>query len=300
MTNWLITMGGARYDATTKDLVERGPELGADRVLVYDDVWVRAHGFYRANRWLWEHPGQRFPNGTYGRRGFGWYAWKALLMLDALDHYAQPGDVVLYVDGDSRPVANFSCIYEIARRDGAMFFASQGHKQRSWCTNDCYLAMGLGCDSDKALAAERLAGREGTPEAIVRRYYDAPAGVARFFAVHKGPWLPRQLLMEWLAYAVNPMTTTFDPSELASKSHPDWPDDWREHHGFEEHRTEQAIMTNLCLKHGFKLWREADDSGEGWADDRDVYGQLFEQVRMGDGSAAGGSRFCNVPMPEGT
>ena len=289
MTRWLVTFSGARYDGCTGKLVEQAGQFGADRVLVYDDVWLRAHGFYAANRWLWEHPGQRFPNGTYGRRGYGWYAWKALVMLEALEH-AQPGDVLLYVDGDTVPVAPLAPIYEVAARDGAMFFAAQGHKQRTWCTRDCYTVMGMGDGSTKAQAAMLYAGLPGT---VRERYYDVQAGVARFFAIKKGPWRPRQLLMEWLAYAVNPMATTFDPSELAVPPGPH-----AEHVGFEEHRTEQAIMSNLVHRAGYKLWRECDDSGEGYTDDRDVYGQLFQQTRLGDGSTQGGSKYRNVPMPE--
>lgn len=291
MTRWLVTFSGARYDVCTGKLVADGGQYGADRVLVYDDVWLRAHEFYKLNHWLWEHPGQRFPNGTYGRRGFGWYAWKALVMLEALEH-ALPGDVLLYVDGDTVPVAPLAPIYGTAARDGAMFFAAQGHKQRTWCTRDCYLAMGMGDGSAKAQAAMRHAGLPGTPQ---ERYYDVQAGVARFFAIQKGPWKPKQLLMEWLAYAVNPMTTTFDPSELALVAANTPP----EHPGFEEHRTEQAIMTNLVHRYGYKLWRECDDSGEGWPEDRDVYGQLFQQTRLGDGSAHGGSKYRNVPVGPG-
>lgn len=287
----LITMGGARYDATTKQLVELGPKMGADEVLVYDDEWVRAHEFYKVNRWLWEHPGQ----AGHGRRGFGWYAWKPLLMLDALDHHTEPGDTVLYVDADCRPVADFSCIYDVASRDGAMFFASQGHKQRTWCTRDCYQTMGLVSGSHKVSSAERYAGRPGEYGNVVDRYYDSQAGCARFFAIKSGLWKPRQLLMEWLTYAVNPMATTFDASELDLV---DRLTHMPEHEEFAEHRTEQAIMTNLCHRNGYKLWREADDSGEGWPEDRDVYGQLFEQVRVGSGDAAGGSRYRNVPMPD--
>ena len=296
MRKLLITMSGARYDSITEQVVRDAPKLGADDVLVYDDVWVAAHPFRQVNRWLWEHPGQRFPNGSYGRRGFGWYAFKPLIVLDALDR-CEPGVVVVYLDGDSRPIADFSCVYDIARRDGAMFFASQGHKQATWCTSDCHAVMGIHKNSEKARAAHRYAGGAGD---LVKAYYEAPAGCARFFAIRKGPWRPRQLVMEWLAYAVNPMATTFDWSELVLAEDPLKAGTIipAEHEGMTEHRTEQAILSNLCHKHGYKLWREADESGEGWDQDRDVYGQLFQQTRLGDGSAAGGSRFRNVPMPE--
>ena len=259
MTHLLVTFSGSKYHDTTQRIVEDGPRLGADRVLVYDDRWLVAHPFYDTNKWIFDHPGDK-----NGKRGMGWYCWKPLIILDALDRFAHEGDVVLYTDADTRPIADLTPIYDVAKRDGAMFFRACGHKQRTWCKADCYLVMGQ--------------------EAI-----DAPAGCARWVAVQKGPWKPRQLLYEWLAYCVNPTATTFDPSRLV-------PEDafaWRLG-PLEEHRTEQAILTNLAIKHGYKLWREADQDGEGWPEDRDVYGQLFEQVRQGSCANGEGSKFLNV------
>ena len=133
--NVLITMGGARYDAITERLLVEAPKLGADRVVVYDDVWVEAHPFRKLNAWLWDQPGDK-----NGKRGAGWYAWKSLLILDTLDR-SSPGDVVLYLDGDSCPVSSMLPIFDTARRDGAMLFASQGHRQRTWCKADTYAVM---------------------------------------------------------------------------------------------------------------------------------------------------------------
>jgi hypothetical protein len=57
-------------------------------------------------------------------------------------------------------------------------------------------------------------------------------------------------------------------------------------------------MTNLCHRYGYKLWRPADQDGDGSSVDRDVMPvNVFEQTRMGGGNIAGGSRFRNVEMP---
>jgi hypothetical protein len=267
--NVLIVMGGARYDAITEQVIRDAPGFGADAVWVYDDVWVDAHPFRKLNAWLWDHPGDK-----NGKRGFGWYAWKPLIILDAIEraenrygasgvqNEATRGDVVLYLDGDSRPVSSMLAIFNTARRDGAMLFASQGHNQEVWCKRGCYEAMGQ----------DRI---------------DAPAGCSRFAAFRVGGWKERQFLYEWLTYSVNRRATTFD----ASAGGEDGP-------LFEEHRTEQAIMSNLAHKYGYKLWRECDDSGEGWDVDRDVMPHaIFQQTRVGGGNVEGGSRFRNVVMP---
>ncbi len=236
--NILITFGGAQYDTTTKDLVELGPNLGADVVWVYDDLWLTQQPFHKQNKWLWEHP---------HKRGFGWYCWKPFVIWNALSR-CKDGDVVLFVDADCRPLANFSMLFEECRRiGGIMLFSAETCFHRSWCKRDCYIVMGQ--DQD-------------------HYWYDLSA-VARFALFEKGPWKATQFLMEWLTYAVNPLANTFDQSRLGA----DPPD-------FIEHRAEQSILTNLAYKYGLKLHREMDAGGEVRSvreRDRELYGQLFEQ-----------------------
>lgn len=272
MRKFLITFSGAKYEATTSRTVEDAPNLGADEVYVYDDIWMSKHPFRRLNAWLWDHPGERLPNGTYQKRGFGWYSFKPVIMLDALERFAHDGDVVLYLDGDSRPVADFSIIFRIAERDGQMFFKAQTHSNHRWNKEDCLQVMHC------------------------KQHQFKDAGVARFFAMKKGTWQTKQFLYEWLTYCTNRYAQTFDGSELQANS----VDASQEHHEFIEHRTEQAIMTNLVHRYGYKLWRECDESGNESQDDRegpDGYGQLFEQTRVGSGQDREGSRFRNVPLP---
>jgi hypothetical protein len=249
----LITFSGAPYDETTSLLVERGRQLGADKVLVYDDKWLLSQDFYRQNAWLWEHP---------HKRGFGWYAWKPYIIWHALIHHAE---TVLYIDADCVPVAPFGMLFDRCHADGGiMLFASEGHRHNEWCKRDCYAVMGQ----------DDL------------RYWDAPAGVARFALFQRGPWRTAQFLAEWLTYAVNPSATTFDKS-IHGIELPD----------FIEHRAEQAIMTNLAHKYRLKLYREACGAGNGSDRDRELYGQLFEQINRCEGKVTAepvGSAHFNV------
>jgi len=251
----LVTFSGARYDATTRQIVERAPALGAEAVIVYDDRWLVTHPFFVVNRWLWDHP---------HKRGFGWYAWKPLVILQTLAQLPD-GDLVLYVDADTVPIASLSVLFDICAHDGGvMLFASEGHRQVEWCKRDCYIVMG----QDDA------------------RYYDVQAGVARFAVFQKGSWLATQILSEWLAYAIHPLATTFDPSVLG----PELP-------GFIEHRAEQAILSNLAHKYGLRLYREACGAGNGSGRDWDRYGQLFTQINddvAHVSSAPTGSAYANA------
>ena len=272
MSRWLITFSGAGYEGPTQRTVADGRRYGAGEVYVYDDAWLLRHPFYGANRWLWDHRSAN-PAAPPGR-GCGWYAWKPLVLLDALDH-VPPGGVVLYCDGDTYPVADLGPIYGHAAEHGAMFFAASGHQHHRWCTRDCLVVMG----QDRALLQAK---RYPHP---VPDYQHTQHGTARFMAIKQGAWRPKQLLMEWLTYAVNPMATTFEPSVLGA-----------EHPEFTEHRTEQAILTLLCHKHGYKLHREADQSGDGHPEDRELYGQLFEQVHQGGNPhPPTGSPYRRVP-----
>ena len=260
-----ITFSGAMYAPTTYKIVGSKGRYGIDDVYVYDDVWLKDQPFYELNRWLWDHPGMREPNGSYVKRGYGWYCWKPFIILHALENAAAKGDVVLFSDADTYPLNPLNVIHETAIRDGAMLFAAIWHKNRRWCKRDTYIIMGQ--DESK--------------------YYDPQlqAGVARYMAFQKGPWKPHQFLMEWLTYCVNPLATTFDPSIIQP-----------ELDGFEEHRTEQAIMTLLAHKYGYKLWREACQHGNGHPQDQGLYGQLFssiDQTKMG--AAAEGSQYRRIP-----
>jgi hypothetical protein len=249
----LITFSGAPYEATTR--VIAGWTQGVDAVTVYDDRWLTEQDFYRQNAWLWAHP---------HKRGFGWYAWKPFIIWHALSRMSD-GDIVLYVDADTVPVADLGVLFETCARDGGiMLFASENHQQFEWCKADCYVVM-------------------GQPS---MRHQPLQAGVARFMLFQKGPWRTTQFLMEWLTYCVNPFANTFEPSGLLE-----------ERQGFIEHRAEQAILTNLAHKYDLKLYREACEAGNNTPRDQDLYGQLFRQIDPDNRHVSAepeGSTFCNA------
>jgi hypothetical protein len=264
MKRLYITFGGAAYDRTTEKIFEamRGPKFfGFDSLKVYDDRWLVDQEFYRLNKWLWSYPQTDDPNLQH--RGFGWFCWKPYIIMHALDNFCQDGDIVLYTDADTFPIAPFGMIYdECARIGGTMLFNAYGCDNVNWCKEDCRLVMG------------------DWPEFHGHK----TAGVARFMLFQKGPWKVRQFLMEWLTYCLNPLATSFNPSVIR----PDSPE-------LNEHRTEQAIMTLLAYKYGHKLYREACQYGATHPEDQELYGQLFTQIGCHQwAKTLEGSRFRNV------
>lgn len=260
----VITFSGAAYRETDHLLVKNAKRFGADDVWVYDDAWLMKQEFYALNRWLWDHRGI---GNEKGGRGFGWFSWKPYIMTLAMDRL-QNGDIVMFLDADTYPIADFSCLFdECARHGEAMVFSASGIEDPlpnwEWNKRDCMIVMGQ--DED--------------------RYYNADAGVARFILLRKGSWKVRQFLMEWQTYCLNPLAQTFDASVIGP-----------ERAGFKEHRTEQAIFTNLVHKYGWPMHREACEFGNQVTKykDRDRYGQLFTQVHSKLPKTLEGSEYRNV------
>jgi hypothetical protein len=254
----MCLLGGADYEGIVERTIADAPRFGVDELRIYDDVWIKAHPFYEVNRWLFDLPGMI---------GFGWHAWKALLLRDTLDH-AAPGDIVAYVDGDTYPIRPLAPLYEQADREGAVFFNVIGHGgHQRWCTGDCFAVMG-----------------QDEP-----RYREAEAGCARFLFIKKGDYRAEQLVLEWQAYLLNPYANTRLPGRGTRYAPTDA--------SFVEHRTDQAILTNLVHKYGYPLQPEASHPAAGER-------QYFVQVHVGrcvpggkDNNPGTGSRFRNVPLP---
>lgn len=256
MKRILITFGGRAWDGTLERIVEA---RGVDRVLVYDDVWLMQADFYRQNIEWWSKPDVK-----YGlvNRGFGWFIWKPYVMRHALAN-AEPGDIVLYTDADTYPIADLSPLFaETERNGGIMLFHEMGCTHSRWCKRDCFIQMG----QDHPL------------------YRDVRHGCARFYAFRKGNYTGAALLEDWQRFCLEPLCNTFDDSVLAP-----------EHPEFYEHRCEQAILTNLAYRHGLKLYRTACQAGALQPEDQEIYPQMFEQVDCPkDKRDLSGSKWRNV------
>jgi hypothetical protein len=269
----VISFSGAAYDRTTEILVNTAEKFGAsESPFVYDDAWLEDHEFRHlpSNQWIFNHPGDK----TGRKRGICWFAWKPLVILDALGKM-QDGDICLYLDADTYPIAEFSMLYdECARIGGIMLFQATGCSNRDWVKCDCWFVMGMD-------PAGRPMGKLDPAPEWSR---DSQHAVARFMLFQKGPWRTQQFLYEWLTYCVNRYATTFDHSYITGE--------WLDLH---EHRTEQAILSLLALKYGIKLYREADAFGNSVDNDKELFGQLFVQEYGAGPRDQLGSRFRRIP-----
>lgn len=255
------TFSGAAYNETTQHIASGAKRFGADELWVYDDRWLMGTELFQRPEFqrLFTHQGVGNPNG---RRGFGWFSFKPFVLQDALSR-VEDGDIVLFTDADTYPIHDFSMLYEeCARIGGTMLFRAEGCHHARWCKRDCFIRMGM--DEPK--------------------WRDVQHAVARFMLFQKGAAGVDTFLAEWLHYCLDFDATTFEPSHLA----PEYPE-------FHEHRTEQAILTNLAHKYGQRLYREACQFGADQPEDQGLYPQLFFQDGAHGPKTLEGSAFFHIP-----
>ena len=252
----LITFGGRAYDAQTK-VVFLKPNRGCE-LKVYDDRWLIGTPFYQQNRWIFDRQPQH---------GFGFCSWKPYIIQHALRH-SGAGDVVMYLDADTVPIADISCLFETAEREGIVLFEEQGCVNKTWIKGDCFAVMDVGGAAREAMHA-----------------------CGRFQLFRKGDWRNDQFLQEWLTYSLNRSCQFHEPSQMGYS--PDDP-------SFIRNSCEQSVLSLLAAKYQIPLHRTPDQNGwpvahDGTYKPDDKYPQLFQQVgARGDVSDLSGSRFRNI------
>lgn len=260
------TFSGRQYDETTQRIVEDAPGFGVDEVRIYDDRWLMEQEFYKVNRWIFDLRSRN------EHRGFGWYSWKPFVILEEMERlesdsraegWGPSRDIILWTDADTFPIADLTPLYEQCRKDGGiMLFAAEGWTQGQSTKHSCMTAMS-----------------QDTPE-----YRNAQHATARFALFETGNYRAKQFLMEWQTYCLNPQCIGFETYRGES-----------EYKEYQEHRSDQSILTNLAHKYGLKLYREADQFGDGTDRDREIYGTVFKQIGCYDKPRTlDGSRFRNV------
>lgn len=262
MNRFLVTFGGAAYDATIAKIAE-ATRFGVREVWIYDEPWLMAQNFYRANKWAWEHPGHK---GV--KIGFGWYIWKPFVIRHAM-RFCKPGDVLMWCDADTYPIADLTPVYDLCVREGGFWLTeAMGCSNRQWVKRDIWETVFP--HGDYTL--------------------DSPHATARFMAFQAGAicrehgTTPEIFLSEWERLCCIPGLTTRDPSKRP------------EFEGFEENRGDQAVFSALVHKYQLPLHREADAFGEASMLDRDVYGQIFRQEYcQGNRADLRGSKYRRGP-----
>ncbi len=254
-----VSFSGSMYNETTERIVKDAPGFGVDEVRIYDDRWLMETDFYRTNHWIF------ILKSRNEHRGFGWYSWKPFVIMQEMARFyisiLNDPPIILWTDADTYPTGDLTPLFEQCRKDGGiMLFAAEGWTQGQSTKRSCMRAMA--CDTDDFRRAQHA--------------------TARFALFEAGNWRAKQFLMEWLSYCLNPACVGLEPGT----------DEYPE---YREHRSDQSILTNLAHKYGLKLYREADEFGDGTDRDREIYGTVFKQIgQYHQPRNLNGSRWRNV------
>lgn len=205
---------------------------GFDGVISYTDknkVWEFANKY----------------NDVSKTRGYGFWQWKPIIILDALN-MLNDGDVVGYVDSGNTVVNNLQYIFDICDKQEIVLFDNRDgnfqqdtHKNREWTKRDCFVLMD--CDSEE--------------------YYNASQVDASYQFYKKTPNTIK-FLQEYLEFCSNDNII----SDLPNITKPNLPE-------FKDHRHDQSILSLLAVKHKIPLLPEPSEWGN-YLTDR-PYTQLF-------------------------
>ncbi len=172
--------------------------------------------FYQFNKEVLDQP-----------RGSGYWLWKPYIIYKDMLR-CEDGDIIIYSDAGVEFVNGVREI--IDRMDEDIFFFTNGFPHVEWCKADCLKhILRWGTENLQGTGMDWPFGASGCKQ--------VQASVI-FFKVNQKT---RDFVKEWLLYCQFPGFIDDSPSKL-----PNYPT-------FAEHRHDQAILTCLQIKYGYKL-----------------------------------------------
>jgi tetratricopeptide (TPR) repeat protein len=213
----LVNFAGAEdlgLDASLRScqaaMSESAAVAGIDEIIPWTRQRLLATSFYQANRAILDLP-----------RGAGYWLWKPLIILDALEH-ASRGDVVIYWDvgrcTPNRFTRSISPLVRWCRQHDGILPGVPILPQGQWTKRDCFCFMN--CDAP--------------------RFWNA-VQIQATFSLWCGS-RAIEFVEEWLTWCRDPRCIT-DAHNVSGL--PNLP-------GFVEHRHDQSILTNLCVKRNIR------------------------------------------------
>lgn len=178
-------------------------------------------------------------------RGYGYWQWKPIILLDALSKVSD-GDIVAYIDSGNVILNNLDYIFDKCNETGMVLFENRdgnyewrSHKNNEWTKRDCFVLMN--CDSAE--------------------YYNAPQVDGSYQFYKKTPEIIK-FLEEYKSYCENENII----SDLPNITKDNLPE-------YIEHRHDQSILSLMAVKYNISLLPEPSEWGN-YLKDR-PYPQLF-------------------------
>jgi hypothetical protein len=187
----------------------------------------------------------KYTDITKETRGYGFWQWKTLILLDAL-HQVREGDIVAYVDSGNQIINNLDYIFNLCEKQEIILFENRDgnyerttHKNKNWTKRDTFVLMK--CDEEK--------------------YYNAPQ-VDAAYQFYKKTDKVMSFLNEYNSYCSNENIIS-DLPNITKENLPE----------FIDHRHDQSILSLMAVKYNIPLLPEPSEWGN-YLTDR-PYPQLF-------------------------
>lgn len=233
----------------------------ADNMTRSREVCVEAARQHGANE-IWEFT----PMDIYGEfyednkaildleRGAGYWLWKPYF-INRIANECKDDDYLVYCDAGVKLINNLSHLINAMDQD--IFLFSNGHQHVHWCKMDCIKSI-------NELTYHEMFNASGHHNFINLQQVQAS------FIIFRINPTTRNFIKEWLLWCQMPGFIDDSPSKLPN--HPE----------FAQHRYDQAILTCLAIKYGYRLHWWADalwywSQRSRWPDDK--YPLMFEHHR---------------------
>jgi hypothetical protein len=178
-------------------------------------------------------------------RGAGYWLWKPYVINKALHSgYVQEGDILIYSDAGVEIIAPVKCLIDVMDED--ILFFTNGFKQVEWCKGNVLIGMmgSINALEDKPQVQASV---------VVMRVTDRV----------------KEFMSEWLVWCQMPH---FIDDIIMGHNYVT----------FADHRHDQAILTNLVYKYGYKLhWWPTKYSDH--LPRTDTYPPMFDHHRRRNG-----------------
>jgi len=147
--------------------------------------------------------------------GKGYFLWKPYIILETMNKL-DDGDVIMYCDTNDMFHPQLLEAVEMMMGDDNCLLLLGGFLNKDWTKRDCFVYMD--CDNEDYWNVTQL-----------------EAGVCFWKVCDKS----KQVVKEWLEYCTDRRILTDDPNVSGEENFV----------GFQEHRRDQSILTNLAVKH---------------------------------------------------
>lgn len=175
----LISYADKAFFKSQKLLKKSALKHGADKVVLYDDNWLRSQReFYIKNKRILDEP-----------RGAGYWIWKPYIILHTLLKLGDD-DILIYIDSGAEIISDIMPLVRLTSFQDVVLFNNDGHKNKTWTKRDCFYYMN--CDSEEYHNGEQVS-----------------AG----YVVLKKTQFSIEMLIEWLTYCTDERVVTDQPNE---------------------------------------------------------------------------------------